>query len=123
MKTHELCAKISPFNIKRKGLSNLAGAFPHKSSRGNLYIMILYDYDSNAILSKPIKNRQASTIRDAFLKIHDILKSRDNDPKFYIMENECSSKLKEAMKKYTIYFQLDPRHMHRRNAAEWAIIT
>ena len=49
--------------------------------------MVFYDYDSNAILSKPIKNRQASTIRDAFLKIHNILKSRVSDPKVYIIDN------------------------------------
>ena len=78
----------------------------------------MYDYDSNAILSKPIKNRQAATIHDALLKIYQILKSIDSDPKVYIMDNECSSDLKEAMKKYNIQFQLDPPHTHRRNVAE-----
>ena len=80
--------------------------------------MIMYDYDSNAILSEPIKNRQAATIRDAFLNIHKILKSRGSDPKVYIMNDECSSDLKEAMKKYKIDFQLDSPHVHRQNAVE-----
>ena len=40
-----------------------------------------------------------------------------------MMNNECSSDLKEAMKNYTKYFQLDPLHIHRQNAEEWAIIT
>jgi hypothetical protein len=31
--------------------------FPVVSSKWNKYIMVLYDYDSNAILAKPIKNR------------------------------------------------------------------
>ena len=66
---------------------------------------------------------QAATSRDAFLKIHNILKSRVSDPKVYIMDNECSGDLNEAMKKYTIDFQLAPPHMHRLNAAERAIIT
>ena len=39
------------------------------------------------------------------------------------MENQCSSDLREAMEKYEIGFQLAPPHMHRRNAAEQAIIT
>ena len=39
------------------------------------------------------------------------------------MDNECSSDLKETMKKYDIYFQLAPTHMHRRNAAERLIRT
>jgi hypothetical protein len=35
------------------------GRFPVVSSKGNKYIMILYDYDSNAILAQPIKYRTA----------------------------------------------------------------
>jgi hypothetical protein len=35
------------------------GRFPVVSSKGNKYIMILYDYDSNAILAQPIKDRTA----------------------------------------------------------------
>ena len=57
VKTHDLCATIIKFNIKRKGFSNLTGDFPHKSSRGSLYVMVLYDYDSNAILAESMKNR------------------------------------------------------------------
>ena len=70
VKTHELCATIIPFNKKIKGFRDLTGTSPHKSTRGNFYVMIMYDYDSNAILSKPIKNRQAATIHDALLKIY-----------------------------------------------------
>ena len=99
MKTHELCETIIPFNVKRKGFINLTGSLPHNSSRVNLYIMVLYYYISNKILSEPIKNRQAATIRDAFLNIHNILESRGSDPKFYIMENDCYSDLEEAMAK------------------------
>ena len=59
---HEICATIIPFNIKRKGFIDITGAFSYKSSRVNLYFMVMYDYDSNAILDEPIKNSQASTI-------------------------------------------------------------
>ena len=123
VKAHEFCATIIPFNIKRKGFIDLTGSLPHKSSRGNLYAMILYEYDSNEILAKPIKNIQAATIYDDFLNIHIILKSRGSNPSFYIMDNGCYSDLKEYMKKYTIDFQLTPPHMQRRNEAERAIIT
>ena len=94
LKTHELCVKIIPFNLKRKGFSDLTDAFPHKSIRGNLHVMVLYDYDSNAILDEPIKNRQAATIRDAFLNIHKVLKDIGSDPKFYMTDNECFSDIK-----------------------------
>jgi hypothetical protein len=33
------------------------GLFPMISSKGNKYIMVLYEYDGNAILTEPIKNR------------------------------------------------------------------
>ena len=80
--------------------------------------MVLYDYDNNATMSKTVKNRQAATIYDAFLNIHNIIKSRGSNQKSYMMENECSRDLKEYMKKYDIDFQLYPPRMHRRNAAE-----
>jgi hypothetical protein len=35
------------------------GRFPVVSSKGSKYIMIIYDYDSNAILAQPIKDRTA----------------------------------------------------------------
>ena len=80
-------------------------------------------YDGNAILAETIKNGQAATIHNSFLEIQKVLKARGNNPKVYIMENDFSSDLKEDMKKQEIDFQLDPRHMHRQNAAERAIIT
>ena len=104
MKTHELCATIIPFNIKRTCFSDLTDAFPHKSSRVNLYVMVVYDYDSNSILVEPIKNRQSETIRDALVKIHKFRKAKGSDPKVCIMDNECSGDLKEAMKNYEIDF-------------------
>ena len=51
------------------------------------------------------------------------LKARGSDTKVYIIENKCSSDLKEAMKKYEIDFQLDPSQMHKQNAAEQSIKT
>jgi hypothetical protein len=42
------------------------GRFPVVSSKGNKYIMILYDYDSNAILEQPIKDRTNPELLRAF---------------------------------------------------------
>ena len=81
----------------------------------------MYDYDRNAILDEPIKNMQAVTIRNEFLKVRKVPKTRGSNPKLYSMENECSRDLKETIKKYEIDFQLAPPHMHRRNAAEQSI--
>jgi hypothetical protein len=42
------------------------GRFTVVSSKGNKYIMVLYDYDSNAILAKPIKDRTSPELLKAF---------------------------------------------------------
>jgi hypothetical protein len=42
------------------------GRFTVVSSKGNKYIMILYDYDSNAILAEPIKDRTSPELLNAF---------------------------------------------------------
>ena len=54
VKAYELCATIIPFNIKRKYFSDLTRAFTHKSSRGNLYVIVMYGYSSNSIIDTSI---------------------------------------------------------------------
>ena len=64
------------FSQSGKMYSDQTGNFFQASSKGNLLVMILYDYDSNAILAEPIKNRKAETILAAYEKMHRFLKSR-----------------------------------------------
>ena len=42
-KTHDCVASLFPFNVTNKGYMDLTGRFPHKSSRGNEYLLIVYD--------------------------------------------------------------------------------
>ena len=122
-KTVDVCGTIIPFVETRTGYHDLTGAFPHNSSQGNQYIFVLYDYDGNAILTQPIKNQQAATIRDAWLSLYQVLQQRSNAPNLYIMDNEASRDMKYAMIKHKISFQLAPPHIHCRNAAERYIRT
>jgi hypothetical protein len=46
------------------------GRFPTTSSRGNKYIMILYDYDSNDILAEPLKAKSEGEMIRAYTKLH-----------------------------------------------------
>ena len=41
---------------KKRAYIDLTGRFPHKSSRGNSYIFLMYDYETNSILIEPLKN-------------------------------------------------------------------
>jgi hypothetical protein len=97
------------------------GRFPVVSSRGNTYIMILYDYDSNAILAKPIKNRTSSKLLKAFQFMEQELVARGLKPKLMKLDNEASKLLRDYLYHQDITFQLVPPYSHRRNSAERAI--
>jgi len=103
--------------------SDLTGRFPVQSSRGNNYILALYDYDSNAILVEPLRNRQDTTILAAYQKSLDTLRRAGCPPKVHRLDNEASKLLKSLLSDNNIDYQLTPAHIHRRNAAERAIRT
>jgi hypothetical protein len=44
-------------NPTHKSYSDLTGRFPVHSSQGNLYVLVLYLYDANAILVEYLRNR------------------------------------------------------------------
>jgi hypothetical protein len=97
------------------------GRFPVVSSKGNKYIMILYDYDSNAILAQPIKDRAAPELLKAFQVMEQELVARGLIPKLMKLDNEASKLLKTYVHQQNITFQLVPPYSHRRNSAERAI--
>ena len=121
--TNDCVAQIVPFSQTNKAYMDLTGRFPHISSSGNEYVLVVYDYDSNAILAEAIPNRQAAVITEAWLKIHNVLKKRGVAPNLYLLDNEISADLKWAMTKNEIDWQLATPYQHRANAAERAIRT
>jgi hypothetical protein len=97
------------------------GRFPVISSKGNTYIMILYDYDSNAILSQPIKDCTAPELLKAFQIMEQVLVARGLKPKLMKLDNVASKLLKTYLHQQDITFQLVPPYSHRRNSAERSI--
>jgi hypothetical protein len=67
------------------------GRFPVVSSKGNNYIMIVYDYDSNAILAQPIKDRTSPELLKAFQVMEQELVARGLKPKLMKLDNEASN--------------------------------
>jgi hypothetical protein len=65
------------------------GRFPVVSSKRNKYIMILYYYDSNAILAKPIKDITAPELLNAFQFMEQELLARGPKPKQMKLDNEA----------------------------------
>jgi hypothetical protein len=97
------------------------GRFPVVSSKGNKYIMILYDYDSNAILAQPIKDRTAPELLKAFQVMEQELVARGLKPKLMRLDNDASKLLKMYLHQQDITFHVVPPYSHRRNSVERAI--
>ena len=123
VKTFDVAYSLVPLPPKNIAYTDLTGRFPYRSSSGNEYIMVGYHFDGNVILGEAIKNRQAQTITTAWHKLNKKLSSAGMQPNTYVLDNEVSSTLIEAMTKENISYQLVPPHIHRANLAERAIQT
>jgi hypothetical protein len=80
---------------KRLMYTDQTGRFPQKSSRGNQYIMVLIEIDSNAILVEAMKNRTTGEMIRAYQVLVNHLCSAGVTPKMHILDNECSAEFKE----------------------------
>jgi hypothetical protein len=83
--------------------------------------LILYDYDSTAILAQPIKDRTAPELLKALQVMEQELVARGLKPKLMKLDNEASKLLKMYLHQQGITFQLVPPYSHRRYSAERAI--
>ena len=64
--------------------------FPKKSIKGNHYIMVLIEINSNAILVEAMKNRSAGEMIRAYLVLISCLRNAGVTPKMHILDNKCS---------------------------------
>ena len=104
--------------------SDATGKFPVPSYHGNRYIMVVYVYEANAILVRPMVNREKETIVATFTDIYDYLTKRKFTPKLHVLDNECSNILKDFIQKENnAKIQFVEPHQHRVNASERAIQT
>jgi hypothetical protein len=120
-RTHECFAAL----IQPSGLvyTDQTGRFICPSESGNNYLMVMYDYDSDAILAEPVPNCNKKSLLAASKKMHAKLVAAGIRPKFQRLDNECSDIMKEFMQEQGIKFQLVLPNVHRRNAAERSIQT
>jgi hypothetical protein len=99
------------------------GQFPVTSSNGYRYMLVMYHYDTNAILVEPLKTRHGNEILRGYTKLYTHLTNRGFKPTTHWLDIEASNALKEFNKSEKVDYQLVPPHVHRRNAAERAIRT
>jgi hypothetical protein len=88
--------------------TDLTGRFPTTSLSGNKYILILYDYDSNSVLSAPMKNRGDKDMVRAFDLLIQSLIIRGLKPHLQRLESEASLALRKYLTKQGISYQLAP---------------
>ena len=103
--------------------TDLPGRLPCTSSRGNNYIFILYDYDSNAILAEPIRSRSSNNLIAGYDACYNRLKEAGIHPILHRLDNETSRDLRANIKAKGLDYQLVDTYAHRRNLAERAIGT
>ena len=99
------------------------GTFPVVSSQGTKAVMILYDYDSNAILTEGITSRGKTELQRAYAALFSRLQQAGLKPQIHRMDNEISEVVKQFLRQQQVQLELTPAHLHRRNAAERAIRT
>ena len=102
---------------------DLTWEFPYTSSRGNKYLYIMFDHDSNGILVAPLKNRNDNRIVEAWKFLFSKLTKHGHETKMFVLDKEFSSQLKDMLKINNLKYQLVPPNVYRRNAAARAIQT
>ena len=85
--------------------------------------MVLYHYDSNAILAHLLRNKSAEQHVEAYQFLMRRLLKCGLTPKLHKLDNEASQLLIETMERMEIPYQFVPPNMHCRNAAKRAICT
>jgi hypothetical protein len=113
------------FTDKRSGIiyNNLTGSFPYMSLQGKVCFLVVYHYESNAILALPIPSLNDDTIFAAYKTQFEFLESKGHKIKLNVMDNQCTRQIKKNLTLKDCDLMLVEPHNHRVNAAERAIQT
>ena len=82
-----------------------------------------YNFNANSILATPLKKRTAPVLTQAWKKLHNKYTQAAVAPQMYILDNEFSQELENALVKENCKSQLVPRNAHMNILAERAIQT
>jgi len=99
------------------------GQLPQIFTRGSHNIMVLYDYNSNAILAIFMKSQHKSELLRACVQLHEYLTNCWLKPVQQRLDNKAPHTLKWSMMQQQVKYQLVPPHIHCCSAVEQAIAT
>lgn len=86
---------LKTYDVRETIFSDQTGQYPTTSQRGNKYIMVLVEIDSNAILVEPMKSRNDSEMIRAYDAIVQRLLRAGMQPKKHVLDNEISENMKQ----------------------------
>eukprot|EP00804_Cyclotella_cryptica_P007549 CCRYP_010638-RA/>CCRYP_010638-RA protein AED:0.05 eAED:0.05 QI:0/0/0/1/1/1/3/0/1237 len=119
-KLHDVYTHV--YDTRNTIFSDQTGLFPHRSSSGNHYLMVMVDINSSAILVEPMKNRTDFELTRAYSTLITRLHQAGVVPRKHVLDNEISTAMKTLITDtYKMTYELVPPGCHRRNAAEVAI--
>jgi len=110
------------YMVRETMFSDQIGQFPMRSQRGNKYIMVMVEIDSNAILIEPMK----SSKDEEMIRVYNALLLRLKRAGIVLKKHVLNNKVSENMKNHIcdtckINMELVPPGCHQCNAAEVAI--
>ena len=103
--------------------TNQTGRFSIISQKVNSYTMVLYNYDSNAILAEGCRSRTATDLETAYDKFYIQLTKAGIVLVMQRIDNEVSKIFIESIASKGLKYQLASPHDHRMNPAERAVQT
>jgi hypothetical protein len=97
---------MQPIELTCQICSDQTGWFSITSSQGNIYIMFVNDYGSNAIITQPITSCTKNELLRACTALHTMLTDHGLKPILQRLDNKAPGKLKRLMQKHNVTFQL-----------------
>ena len=75
--------------------NNLTGNFPFMSIDGSVCFFVMYQYETNAIMVKALKNLDDHSIYKAYKELFEKLKAKGYKPKMNVMDNQATKLIKK----------------------------
>jgi len=86
------------YMVRETMFSDQTGQFPTRSQRGNKYIMVMVEINSNAILVEPMKSRKDDEMIRAYNALLLRLKRAGIVPKKHVLDNKVSENMKNHIR-------------------------
>lgn len=111
-KERDLCTKV--YDVREIILYDQTGQFPKRSLRGNTYIIVLVEIDSNTIVAEPTKSRKDVEVTRAYRSMMKRLCQSGIVPRKHVLDNKVSENKKAIIQdEFKMQMELVPPGCHR----------